>query len=251
MKIKLEKRVIVSMAAGLMAALIISLPFFFAMRAKGPERAGEGLNILIAARDIPQKEEITQDDVSRITILSKTLPPGVFVDPNELKGKKTSRIVKQGEIINALAFAPEPGKTTGTIPPGYVAAALRVDSVSGVGGMIKPGDRVDIIGVYTSLREKTAKVILQAVEVIFSNYKEGERDQYVTLLIRLEDVQKLSLIYKAGEYMLALRGGEDNSIYHPTSLTASELYAADKKPEAISIKARIKSAGKIEIVEVK
>lgn len=258
--VKVEKRVIISAAAGLMAALIVFLFLFVLTRPRLPSEPAERVKLLVAGRDIPAEAEIKPEDIARITLVSKTVPFGTFTDPSKLKGIKTTRDIKAGEIISASAFT-SGGKET--IPSGYVATSLKVDNVSGVAGMIKPGDRVDIVGTYSSSPgDRISKVILQAIEVFSSTYKEGGRDFTVTLLVKLEDVQKLLLAYKGGDYTLALRGAMDASSYPVGSVTARDLYygmANMEKPSKphvrilpkVQILPKIQIPPGIEIVEIK
>jgi pilus assembly protein CpaB len=54
--------------------------------------------------------------------------------------------VEQGEVILKSYFREVSLEVGTTLPPGQMAATLRVDDVGGVAGLIRPGDHVDVIG---------------------------------------------------------------------------------------------------------
>lgn len=251
MNVKIEKKILIlSFAVGLAAALIVFLLYLFLVKPPADVTQVSKMDrvkVLIAGKDIPAGGTIKTNDVSYIEILSKTPPKGSFTDPLELSGKKPVRFIKAGEVINEGAFV---GLYREEIPEGFVAVSLKVDSVSGVSGLIQPGDVVDVVGSYSSPGgKKVSNVILQAIKVIFVSEKEKGRDKTVTLLMELKDSQKLLLVYKAGDYTLALRGIKDKTFYPIKPVIVTELYgSAGKKAEG---KPAVKVTSEITIVEVK
>jgi Flp pilus assembly protein CpaB len=73
-------------------------------------------------------------------------PADAFVDSALIIGKTIRQSVSAGAYISTAMIT---GDSTGSagidVPAGFVGAAVRVDQVSGVGALIKPGDFVDVI----------------------------------------------------------------------------------------------------------
>ncbi|HKI37719.1 MAG TPA: Flp pilus assembly protein CpaB [Gemmataceae bacterium] len=132
------------------------------------------------------------------------------------------------------------------------ATILTPTAAAGVGGFIRPGDRVDVLltvdHFQTDDRGGTVR-LMQRVEVLATDNRmdpvpatvEGkvlDRGdlRYVTLLVTPTQAQKLALAQKQGTLTLILRNPEDTSDAPSEAVTAADLKLPSKaevKPEAI------------------
>lgn len=135
------------------------------------------------------KQDIHEDDDINETMLELKSIPKTFLEPGAIAYEKTtdkSQItnglrsfsglvaivpIKKGEQISFNKVV-EPGIRTGLAPevtPGRRAIAVPVSDTSGVGKLVKPGDRVDVIAVLDmggGKENRIAKTLLQDVGVL-------------------------------------------------------------------------------------
>jgi pilus assembly protein CpaB len=87
------------------------------------------------------------------------------------------------EVVGCVALVPLPsqrpigmeqvarrgagmGRLSGIVPPGMRAVTVAVDPVVGVAGLLKAGDRVDVIATFEVEQDTVARTILQDVELL-------------------------------------------------------------------------------------
>lgn len=140
--------------------------------------AGKRVNVLVAKEYIAPYSVINQDLVQVVKVPNKFCQPGALTSVKDLLDEKGKSIyssivpIMGGEQIVATKLAMF-GRETGLsiiVPKGKRAVSIKVDNVSGVSGLIKPGDYVDVIGTFDYIEGKEAKSqtvsILQNVLVL-------------------------------------------------------------------------------------
>lgn len=147
------------------------------------KKFGTEVLVVTAKRDIKELDTIDE------TMLDLAPVPKLFLEPNAISFQKsdddqksvrdmrslagTVAIVpiKKGEQITFNKLT-EPSIRTGLAPqitPGKRAIAVPVNEISGVAKLVKPGDRVDIIGIFDGgggRQNRLARTILQDVVVL-------------------------------------------------------------------------------------
>jgi len=123
------------------------------------------------------------------------------------------------------------------IPSGKRAMSVPVDEVSGVSGLIKPGDRVDVISVISidlnsNLSKPHSLVVLQDIEVLAigkalsiitgENAQNPVDAKAVTLAVSLEDSVQLQMANQRGTISLLLRSPIDDSKSYPKPFIAED-----------------------------
>jgi pilus assembly protein CpaB len=103
--------------------------------------------IVVASADIPLGTTITEDLVEAQEIKATDKPIGSYTLESEVVGRTVTTQLTKGQLLDANAFAtstvnPDVGRLLDT---GRRAMSVQVDQVSGVGTLIKPGDRVDVV----------------------------------------------------------------------------------------------------------
>lgn len=114
------------------------------------------INIVVAARDIPARTALTAADLKLAKMDPAVAPPASLKDPKDVIGKILVQPVYVGEPIIAAKFAPTeraftvfpPGVEVQPGSPAYRIMTLSVPDNNAVGGIIVPGDNVDIMYVF-------------------------------------------------------------------------------------------------------
>jgi Flp pilus assembly protein CpaB len=112
--------------------------------------------IVVAAQDIPLGTTITAPMVTTKDVALADKPADSFALPEAVIGQIVRTGVTSGAYISTSTFsaAASLGDITQLLDPGNVALSVQVDQVSGVGTLVKPGDRVDVV---LSMTESDAK----------------------------------------------------------------------------------------------
>ncbi len=113
--------------------------------------------IVVTTADVPLGTTITADLVTAQEVKITEKPVGAYTLTSEVIGRTITTQLTKGQLIDANAFAtstvnPDIARL---LDPGKRAIAVPVDQVSGVGTLIKPGDRVDVVLALTE--EQTSK----------------------------------------------------------------------------------------------
>jgi len=102
-------------------------------------------NVVVAAEDIPLGANIQQDQVRTIEVPIGEVPPGALNNTIQAIGQTARERVTAGQPITAGVITDTGALTDIEVPPGFVAMAVQVDQVTGVGTVIKTGDYVDMV----------------------------------------------------------------------------------------------------------
>jgi pilus assembly protein CpaB len=118
----------------------------------------EKVPVVTAAKDIPARTTITSDmlRVSEVPVDLKL--PTAIVAPTDVTGKISKLPISQGEEVlsNKVFGDREESGLAFVVPQGKRALAVSVNEVVGSGGMIVPGDFVDVVCVLDTDQQQTA-----------------------------------------------------------------------------------------------
>jgi Flp pilus assembly protein CpaB len=114
------------------------------------------VSIVVAARDIPARTAITAADLKLAKVDPAYAPPASIKDPKDVIGKILVQPVYVGEPIIAAKFAPTeraftvfpPGVEVQPGSPSYRIMTISVPDNNAVGGILVPGDNVDIMYIF-------------------------------------------------------------------------------------------------------
>jgi pilus assembly protein CpaB len=161
---------IVAIVAGLVAAAAV----FIAVNESTGDSGGSGASggavpALLATENISVGTEIT-DDMVRVTDVPEDLRViGALTEPDLAVGEVARVAISSGEqITEGKLGVPVPDKgLAGVVPQGMRAAGLEVDEVTAAGGLLLPGDRVDIFAAKKVADDVLrTELVLQDVEVL-------------------------------------------------------------------------------------
>ncbi len=144
------------LAAGL--AAVTGLLVFASLRSNSSDDAvrnisgGSDTTVVTAKVDIPARTEIKPDMLEISRVPEKALLAGAFASRDLVTGRVARIPIYKGEqVIQEKVASFESNKAdlglSFVVPKGQRAMAVKVDKVVGAGGLIRPGDRVDIVGV--------------------------------------------------------------------------------------------------------
>jgi pilus assembly protein CpaB len=197
--------------------------------------------VVVAVADLSIGSTLKSDDLQVRLWPENLVPDGSFGSVEDLVDRVVKTDLVGGEPIleSKLAPAGSTGGVSSLIPPGKRAVTVAVNVVSGVGGFILPGTKVDVL-VTVSLSgksdERSTRTILQNVEVLAvdQTYRKEKDDpmevKSVTLIVSPEEAEKLALAANEGALQLALRGSSDQEPYESSGVALSELMKGPRKP---------------------
>lgn len=134
--------------------------------------------LVIAAKDIPAEKKITAEDI-KLIMVDKPIGES-FTELEPLIGLTSRMAISTDDMILPAHFHSF-SAVTDNLHPGERAIAVKVDEVTGVGGFIEPGDKVDVLlflpaGQETG-KESSAQLLLPALRVIAYGNQLAELDQ--------------------------------------------------------------------------
>jgi pilus assembly protein CpaB len=163
----------------------------------------------------------------------------VFADPRDVIGRVVTTQVMKDQPVMSTLLAPKgaAGGLQAMVPPGMRAVTLEVTEFTGVGGLLAPGSRVDVVQTIQGKVETdpVARTIAENLKVLAVGRRmasvttaagtEGEANvaKSVTLLATVEQAQTLDLAGHFGTPRLVLRNGDDTAATGGRGMTVAEL----------------------------
>lgn len=222
---------IVALALG----AFVSFSVYRNLQAKSGSNNAPGVDVVIAAGDIPVGVKIEDKDVKVVRFPSGDLPPSCFHLKSSVVGRGVVLPIAKGEFVLPLKLA---GENAGyglpsLIPPGMRAISVRVNEVVSVAGFVLPGTRVDVLvtGNPSGASEQQTTTVLENVAVIAAGQRlernaagDPQTAPVITLLVSPDDAQKLTLASTQGRIQLALRNPLDTKQQDLASMRVNSLY---------------------------
>jgi pilus assembly protein CpaB len=233
--------------------LFLGLAVLLGLGAAFMAREFTGNTPAASAAGVPTKPVvITQMDVGTAAALAPTeltlvdwpaelVPVGAIHSLAGAEGRVTRRPLAKGEPVleSALFDQGAEGGLPAVIADEHRAVSVKVDSVIGVAGFVKPGSRVDVMAtvrrVDTSEALPYSKVILQDVKVLaidqkLEEAKDGEAQlvSVVTLEVKPEAAQKLIYSAHEGRLQLAMRTPGDDAVVELASTGVRDVLGVKK-----------------------
>lgn len=191
--------------------------------------------IVVAAKPIKFGDKVTADALKPVP-WPGAAPEGAYTDVREAvaDGNRTAlREIKDGEPVLAVAVSGEIGRlaSSSQLGPDMRAIAIPLTEVSGAGGFIAPGDRVDVL-LTRNFGDKAAYVapIVQGARVLAIGQSQDPSQaepkivNSATLEVTPGEAQKVALAQKVGELTLALRPTGDEARLPAQVASANEIF---------------------------
>lgn len=188
------------------------------------------LPVVVAKRAIPRGASI---DESRLEIQQwpvDDVPEDSFRDiaaigSTDFAVRRALMPIEAGQAIHSTALTEVGQRPTlaARLENGFRAYSLRMSDVTGVGGFVLPGDRIDILFTWdrnpdSKSQDLVTEVLLQDIEVLGVDLNDDMADETpkvfktATVSVQVEDALKLSLASQTGTLSFVLRGIEDRGV---------------------------------------
>lgn len=247
MKNRGQKLILISFVLALIAAV---MAFLYLQSFKpSSERSGKA-TILVAAETIPLGTLVDEKMIKKIQVTYNPIFDNYIKDSSKIVGKYTMETISKNEGFYIDKLLEKGGDELNLkIDSDYRAISISVTGDSGVSGLLKPEDYVDII-VYTAekrdgtkvVRPDEAKIVLQNIQVLAvdkqlsrGNNQSNKKDDsgktptnfLVTLSVKTSDLEKVVLAQSIGNIKLALRPLKDDDTTETKGTTWEELSVDD------------------------
>lgn len=233
MRLSRQSALALALFLGLLAVALV----WFALRGRqATSTPVEEVQLPVPRQTIPANTDLTPQLFQQKTVEAAKVTKDVVTDSKQLTDRITLQELAEGEpvpvsavvkrsISKALAYG---------IPENYRALTVAVDDVSGVANFIRPGDYIDLVGLFTdpSGELSVAITVLQDTLVLAVNSatgvpqgqkegqeaeepaksRRGEKDRMVTLAVTAHEAQLLALSDFRGELRMALRRTGDHAL---------------------------------------
>ncbi|TBW51845.1 Flp pilus assembly protein CpaB [Marinobacter halodurans] len=217
---------------------------------------------LVVTRPIASGEPIGEDQVSRVGTAQEV--KGAISADRFKFGTPAVGPIQPGAILTRDLLS-STSLITPRIKPGHQAIALKMDEVTGVGGLLKPGDRVNVLATFQRDRQATptAVTVVRGAPVLAVQGSLGSdsdapdkerRNDSIVLLIPDARVPAVLLASNEGKVRLAaIAAPEDTRSQDTATDSAASMALADlfPKPPAPpkSQPVRRAPANKVEVFE--
>ena len=205
---------------------------------------------LAAAHPLPAGTLARDEDFAVKSVPVAQIPPNAIADTPDaragLRGALIRTYIDAGQpITQADILRPrDRGFLASVLGAGMRAISIGVDPVSGVAGLISPGDHVDVLLTQQMDKEPAAKrvlseTVLDDVRVIAIDQEivqgapsgtsaAGKIARTVTLEVTPEQAEKVTVAEQLGRLALAIRAAEDR--LGPALIAKQTTFGADVSP---------------------
>ncbi len=200
--------------------------FFSGVEQQKERQAGEArlVQVLVASQPLAFGTVLTPQNTKLVGWPAGSLPEGAFRTAigvvNNPKGPRVAlRPLVVGEPILASNISGADGRASisALLPDGMRAVAVGIDAVSGVGGMVSPGDVVDVLvtrkmaGEGAGNEDQMTDIVLEKIRVIAIDQVADNKAtdpkvaKTATLEVDAVGAQMIALAQEVGTVSLALR----------------------------------------------
>jgi pilus assembly protein CpaB len=238
----------------LLFAVIAAVLVFVVLNQNNGKKEGTAsatTKVVVAAHDIAARTTLKSSMLEVADVPTDSVLNGTFSNIDDLDGQVTRYPLVSGEQVLASQIGVLQKAAEGlsfVVPAGMRAFSVSVSEETGVGGMILPGDLVDVIAILDAgtVGVDKAVTIVQSVEVLAvaqtaqepipadrptgtvtpsavsgtlgerpADLKANPEARTVTLAVTPEQAQLLALVHTQGDVALSLRSFGDKALALP------------------------------------
>lgn len=214
-----------------------------------PTTASFKVTYLVTAHSLPAGTLVREEDFAAKPMAPSNEPSSALTDSPDtragLRGALVRRFIDAGTPIVADDFLRprDRGFIASVLEPGTVAATIGVDAISGVGGLIWPGDHVNVL--LTQSIEHAPPASKALSETVLSNVRviaidqemvqgasgdnsatAGKLARTVTVQVTPEQAQKLTVAQQIGKLSLSIRSATDQTVLETKPTYGSDVSEA-------------------------
>ena len=129
-------------------------------------------DVMVATKDIPANTIMDESLVQRRQVPSTYMQPGALSDAEAVKGRVTSIPIPLGaQILNTYLQDSGRAALAFDVPRGRRAVTIAVNDVTGIAGLARPGNFVDVLGTFSFGRPTN----YQGGQLVFADEKTETR----------------------------------------------------------------------------
>jgi pilus assembly protein CpaB len=187
---------------------------------------GDREGVFVAKKDIGVSDPISAQNVKLEPWPKEMVPPGAMLQAqfDELTGRLPKVPIGAGSPILESQLQPKGGEkgASARIEKGFRVVPVKVDISSASGGIIRPGDRVDVLvhvkaDAQKGIPASVTRTVLQDVKVFAVNDiwdttsdEKAVAAKSIHLLVKPEDAEVLTLATELGNIRLVMRSPWDD-----------------------------------------
>lgn len=192
----------------------------------------EMTTVAVAVRDLGARVRIVAADIELREVPTAGVHALALRNVDEIVGQFTVSFTATGEqfLPHDLTSDTLGGGLAQLVPVGARAISFAISNATAAGGLVSPGDQIDVIAIFTedaAGRDGTAIVaqnveVLAISQVVLGDAVEPTREAAssgspqsvsatVTVAVSLEDAQRISLAESFGDLRVFLRNPDDDS----------------------------------------
>lgn len=139
-----------ALACGAGAAALVYMAMSAARQPPGPAAAPAAplVPVVVAVRPLAAGAVIGEGDVAVREVAADAVAEGALAHREDAVGRTALYPLAKGEQVLMQKLAPQgaaPGDAAAALPPGRVGVAVKVAPETAAGGLVRPGDRVDVV----------------------------------------------------------------------------------------------------------
>ncbi len=259
---KMNKNILIVLGGAIMAAVLVAALVQVTLGGKKVTTVpGEGVQVLVAAKDLRTGNELEEGDLEWAKWPEDNLFKGAILrdedEPaHEALSGRLERGFAEGEAVVRRAILKESkaNYVAARLKEGERAMSIKVSAEDMVSGFISPGAFVDIILTYTqrinlgknqpaqiqmmvemNIDQMATETVLENIRVLAIDQKADQKEEdkvkigkTVTLAVPIRDAEKLALATEMGEITLAMRGvGDDKPNEKGMAMSDARLITID------------------------
>jgi pilus assembly protein CpaB len=214
-----------------------------------PPPAPVTIGYFVAARPLPAGTLAREGDFTVRSVSPDSVPAGAIIDTPEVRigfrGSLVRTFLDTGSLVTSqnVLRPRDRGFLASVLAPGTRAISIKVDTESGVSGLIWPGDYVDIVLTHSATPTVKAsppgvsETVLRNVRIIAidqeimqgvpaNNATAGKETHTVSLQLAPEQVEKITVAQHLGKLSLAARAVEQ-----PETVASGPRFSGDVSPK--------------------
>jgi len=139
--------IVLSVAMGLLAVVLMSV--YISGRERSLLQMSSMKDVLVANQDILKGTAVDERMLQRIQVPAKFVQPNAVADPREIIGRVVAVPVPRGAQVLGT-YLEDAGRTALAyeVPRGRRAITIAISDITGVGGLLRPGNFVDVFGTF-------------------------------------------------------------------------------------------------------
>jgi len=208
-----------------------------------PPKTGK---FMVAARAIPAGTLVRDEDFRPADLALDSVPEGALQDTPDNRVQIRGALVraymeaKQVASMDVLLRPRDRGFLAAVLAPGTRAVTIPVDAISGVAGLLWPGDRVDLMlveqhqgtGLFAEIIMSDLRVIAVDQHIVqgagASDGSPGLPARVVTFQVTEEEAQRIAVASRMGQIRLVIRAAEPPPVAVTTEPTV--IFSRDVSP---------------------